>query len=113
MDVLEEGMIRTTVNFTKVLRKQNWENTKIQILSQDMVRRLMNTKEELGATNRGAVVDMYAKKLLQSGYSREQTRKIITNGIKGFKSKRRSRIANNEPVRRTARRSMKSRHVRY
>ena len=71
MDVLEEGMIRTTVNFTKVLRKQNWENTKIQILSQDMVRRLMNTKEELGATNRGAVVDMYAKKLLQSGYSRE------------------------------------------
>ena len=47
------------------------ENTKIQIVSQDMVRRLMNTKEELGASNRGAVVDMYAKKLLQSGYSKE------------------------------------------
>ena len=25
MDVLEDGMVRTTVNFLKVLRKQNWE----------------------------------------------------------------------------------------
>ena len=38
------------------------ENSKIQIVSQDMMRRLMNTKEELGAENRGAFVDMYAKK---------------------------------------------------
>ena len=88
------------------------ENTKIQIVSQDMVRRLMNTKEELGATNRGAVVDMYAQKLLQSGYAKEQTRKIVKNGIKGFESKRRSRIAKNQPVRRTAGRSLKSRHVK-
>ena len=38
------------------------ENSKIQIVSQDMMRRLMNTKEELGAENRGAFVDMYVKK---------------------------------------------------
>ena len=37
-----------------------------------MVRRLMNTKEELGAENRGAFVDMYAKKLLQ-GADQEDT----------------------------------------
>ena len=42
-------------------------NTKIQILSQDMIRRLLNSKEELGAENKGAVVDRYAKKLLLSG----------------------------------------------
>ena len=60
---------------------------KIQIYSQDMVRRLMNTKEELGAEKRGAVVDRYARKLLQSGYSMDQTRKIVKNGIEGFESK--------------------------
>ena len=38
------------------------KNSKIQIVFQEMVRRLMNTKEELGAENRGAFVDMYAKK---------------------------------------------------
>ena len=41
-------------------------------------------REELGAKNRGEAVDKYAKKLLQSGYSKEQTRRIIVNGIKGF-----------------------------
>ena len=88
------------------------ENTKIQILSQDMVRRLLNTKEELGAKNRGIVVDKYAKKLLLSGYSKEQTRRIIKNGIKGFEGKRRSRIAKGLPLRNTAAGSSKNRFLK-
>ena len=88
------------------------ENIKIQIVSQDMVRRLMNTKEELGAVNRGGVVDRYARKLLLSGYSKEQTRRILKNGIKGFESKRRSRLARGLPLRSTASGSSKSRYMK-
>ena len=57
------------------------ENNKMQILSNDTVRRLLTTREELGAEYKGAVIDQYASKLLHSHYSREQTRKIFKNGI--------------------------------
>ena len=49
------------------------ENMKIQILSNDTVRRLLTTKEDLGAEYKGAVIDQYAVKLLNSKYSEEQT----------------------------------------
>ena len=88
------------------------ENMKIQIVSQDMIRRLLNTREEMGATNRGAIVDGYARKLLQSGYSKEQTRKIIKNGIKGFEGRRRSRAAKGAPMRSTAKKSSRTRLVK-
>ena len=88
------------------------ENMKIQIVSQDMIRRLLNTREEMGATNRGAIVDGYARKLLQSGYSKEQTRKIVKNGIKGFESKRRSRAAKGVPMRSTAKKSSRTRLIK-
>ena len=77
-----------------------------------MVRRLLNTKEELGAKNRGIVVDKYAKKLLLRGYGKEQTRRIIKNGIKGFEGKRRSRIAKGLPLRNTAAGSSKNRFLK-
>ena len=60
------------------------ENSKMNILANDMRRRLLNTDEELGAEIRGAVVDQFAAKLLISGYGKEQTKKIIKNGIKGY-----------------------------
>ena len=56
----KETCSKMTVQFKSAMN----ENTKIQIVSQDVVRRLLNTKEELGAKNRGEVVDRYAKKLL-------------------------------------------------
>ena len=87
------------------------ENVKLQILSQNMIRRLMNVSEELGAENRGAIVDMYAKKLLQSGYKKEQTRKIVLNGIKGFENKKRSRQEKGLKLRSTAKMSSKNRHI--
>ena len=99
----------TCNKMTIQLRSAMNENQKIQILSQDMVRRLFNVREELGAKNRGEVVDKYAKKLLQSGYNKEQTRKMIMNGIKGFERKRKMR---GEQLRRTAKKSSKSRHVK-
>ena len=85
---------------------------KIQIVSQDIIRRLLNTKEELGAATRGPIVDMCANKLLQSGYFKEQTRGILKNGIRGFENRRRSRAAKGAPMRSTAKKSSRSRLVK-
>ena len=78
------------------------ENTKAQILSQDMIRRLLNTSESLGAEAKKKVVDDYSQKLMNSGYSREQAAKMIVNGIKGYESMRKRRIAEGRELRRTA-----------
>ena len=102
----------TCAKMTVQMKSAMNENMKIQIVSQDMIRRLLNTKEELGAAARGAIVDMYAKKLLQSGYSKEQTRRILKNGIRGFENRRRSRAARGAPMRSTAKKSSRSRLVK-
>ena len=60
------------------------DNSKMNILANDMRRRLLNTDEGLEEAVRGAVVDQYAVKLMRSGYGKEQTRKIIKNWIKGL-----------------------------
>ena len=60
------------------------ENVKVQILAQDMVRRLNNSSEDLGMVQRKRLVDNYAQKLLNSGYAVAQVRRIIVSGIKGF-----------------------------
>ena len=68
------------------------ENIKSQILSQDLIRRLLNTSEDLSKEYREHVVDEYGKKILNSGYTREQAIRILVNGIKGYENKRRRRI---------------------
>ena len=87
------------------------ENTKIQILSNDTVRRLLTTREDLGAGTKGAVIDQYAVKLLHSGYSREQTRKILKNGIKGYLGRMRNREQRGLKLRSTAWESRRTRYV--
>ena len=67
------------------------ENSKMQILSNDTVRRLLTTREDMGAQYKGAVIDQYARKLLHSGYSMDQTKKIIKNGIKGYIGRKKNR----------------------
>ena len=67
-------------------------NSKVQILSNDTVRRLLNTSEEMGAEARGVVIDQYAHKLKSSGYNKEQTCRILLNGIKNYETRRKSRI---------------------
>ena len=72
------------------------ENIKSQILSQDLIRRLLNTSEDLSNEYREHVVDEYGKKILNSGYTREQAIRILVNGIKGYENKRRRRIKEGE-----------------
>ena len=62
------------------------ENTKISSLSQDMVRRMKTTSEKLDMKEKVGVIDNYAKKLVNSGYTGAQATKIITAGLKGYES---------------------------
>ena len=82
----------------------------MQILSQDTIRRLMNTCETLGAESKTDILDQYAKKLLNSGYSREQARRILLNGIKGYESKKRRRAEEGRGLRCTAEGSRMNRY---
>ena len=63
------------------------EDSKLQILSNDLIRRLKNNAEELGDGAKVKIVDDYSQKLLNSGFRGEQLQRIITNGIKGYESK--------------------------
>ena len=70
----KEVSYKRTVQRTSVIP----ENTKYQVLSQNMVRRLLNTCESMGTYMSGSrwqVVDGYAQKLVNSGYTRKKTRK--------------------------------------
>ena len=60
----------------------------VQTVSNDLVRRLNNTRESMGAKELGAVVDGYGQKLTNSGYSNDQVRRILVNGIKGFEGRK-------------------------
>ena len=81
------------------------ENTKIQVVSNDLVRRFLNSSEELGSKEKARIVDQYGQKLLDSGYSREQTVRILVAGIKGFERKVEKCKKQGRRLRRTAKES--------
>jgi hypothetical protein len=57
------------------------ENTKIQCLANDLVRRMLTTSELEEDKTRNAVVDQYAQMMVNSGYGLEQVRKVLINGL--------------------------------
>ena len=63
------------------------KNAKIQTLSNDLTRRLLNTSETLGIKERIMVVNQYSQKLVNSGFKIEQTRRIVINGIQGYEKR--------------------------
>ena len=77
----------TNSNITIQRRTAMGEDSKIQILSIDLIRRLRNSSEDLGEGAKVEIVDNYAQELVNSGYRGEQLQKIVTNGIKGYENK--------------------------
>ena len=60
------------------------EKSKISSLSNDMLRRMKNVSELLDQETRNIVVDNYARRLLMSGYKRDQVRQIAEAGLSGY-----------------------------
>ena len=77
----------TTTNTMVQKRSALEENSKAQILSNDLVRRLGNTDTRQVKNTLGEVVDQFGRKLMTSGYSLKQARKITLGGIRGWERK--------------------------
>ena len=77
----------TTTNTTIRRSTAMAENAKVQSLSNDLVRRLLNTMDQLLSSYKAEVVNGYGAKLRTSGYSLDQTRRILCNGMKGYRAK--------------------------
>ena len=99
----------TTTNLCIQKRSAMQENQKIQSLTNEVIRRLLNTGG--GVTNevRRGILDKYGVKLLTSGYSIEQARRITLAGIRGFERKIERRKKEGKPLYRTAKESGESR----
>ena len=85
------------------------ENTRTQILAQEVIRRLGNTKEDMGNEIVEDILDKFSQKLINSGHNEEQTRRIIIAGIKGWEGRRKRCAAEGRRIRRTAKESKEAR----
>ena len=64
-------------------------NAKRATLSQETVRRMMNTSELVTQEERNVVLENFLSKMEKSGYSRRQRREILMSGLKGYETKKR------------------------
>ena len=84
----------TVTNVMVQRRSAMEENSKVQILANDMVRRLANTDPRQSKEEHCKVVDMFTQRLLTNGYIQDQARRIILSGLRGWE--RRKAWARNE-----------------
>ena len=71
----------STTNVMVQKRSALDENSKSQILANELMRRMGNTDQRQVDSVKGEVVDQFSMKVLTSGYSLSQTRRIaLTEG---------------------------------
>jgi hypothetical protein len=80
----------TNPNTVLHMRTAMAEDSKIRSLSNEVIRRLLNTSEDVPDSVRCAILDTFAQKLYNSGYGLYQIRRIILGGIKGYEGMRRT-----------------------
>ena len=78
------------------------ENGKVASLSQDLVRRLKNTSLGLSQEQKNEIINQYSRKLVTSGYQKEQVRRIITAGLKGFERLLERQVKGSQDIHRPA-----------
>ena len=59
-------------------------SSKLSILSNDVCRRLFNSKESTPQERKDEILDTFSTKILRSGYDVSQTRHILISGIRAF-----------------------------
>ena len=100
----------TCSNLTMQNRSAMEHNIKMGIMANEVIRRLLNMGGDIGTEERWEILDGYAVKLLNSGYTLETARRIILSGIRGYDAKVTRREQNGIPLYRTALESGKSRN---
>ena len=59
-------------------------NCKVASLTQEVIRRLLNTHQEILTSSRDQILENFWRKLRISGYSQSESLKIIKDGLMGF-----------------------------
>ena len=68
-----------------ILEKSAMEyRSKLSILSNDVCRRLFNTKESIPQERKDEILDSFSIKILRSGYNISQTQHILISGIRAY-----------------------------
>ena len=83
--------------------------SKIQILSQDLIRRLQNVCDSVTQEEKNEIIDDYYDRLRRSGYSHSQSHEIIISGVVGYERKVERAAKNNIPLHRPAATTLKIR----
>jgi hypothetical protein len=68
-------------------RSAQGEQQKMDILSNELVRRMSNVCDRVEDSEKVAIVDHHTKQLKNSGYSWMQAREVVSCGLKGFINK--------------------------
>ena len=64
------------------------DDTNPAVLSQEVVRRMLNTSEKVSQEVRNKILEEFCNMLERSGYGEEVRHKIITRGLKGYENLR-------------------------
>ena len=68
------------------------ENSKMASLSQNVVRHMRNTSERLDISERVKVVNKFRQRMANSGYSKQQAKRVVISGLKGYEGVRRRAV---------------------
>ena len=90
-------------------RSAQSEQQKMDILSNELVRRMSNVCDKVESMEKVGIVDHYTKQLKNSGYSWTQAREVVTCGLKGFMNKCERRRMEGKGFYRKARQTLSSR----
>ena len=86
------------------------ENTKVAALTQDVVRLSKNTSELVDMETRSEIIDSFHDRLQLSGYSHEQSVRIISNGLMGYERIRRNAARDGGNINRSEEEGREERH---
>ena len=62
------------------------ENTKVASLTQNLMRRMKNTSEDVDNSVRVSIVNAFSSQIKASGYSDDQNAKIVKAGLTGYEN---------------------------
>ena len=87
-------------------------NQKRNVLAQETIRRLTNTREDMPTTTKVQVLEDWIKKMKRSGYSVIQMREIVESGLKSYVRKSRKAKEEGRPMNRMGKETLKSRNIK-
>ena len=85
------------------------DNMKKSTLSQEIVRRMLNTSEEQPQDERNRIIEKFIVKMQVSGYNEKQVQDIVLAGLKGYENKKSRAEKNGSELHRDSKSTMGSR----